>query len=55
MSSSLASRPFATSPSPEVTINGRSDPTTSAPRVSIACLSASQFSLNFEKSWLKAQ
>ena len=41
-------------PVPEVTIKGRSEPASSAPRASIARLSISQFSLNFEKSWMKA-
>jgi hypothetical protein len=37
-------------PIPEVTIKGRSEPTSAAPSASIARLSASQLALNFEKS-----
>ena len=53
-SSSVARRPGATSPVPEVTIKGRSEPVSAEPSASIARRSVSQFTANFEKSWLKA-
>ena len=40
-SSSVATRPGAASAVPEVTINGRSEPASAAPSVSIASLSVS--------------
>ena len=52
---SVASRPGATSSVPEVTMNGLSDPASSSPMASMACLSSWPFSANFEKSWMKAR
>ena len=51
--SSVATFPGVRSPVPEVTINGRGEPASSAPRASIARLSISQLSANLEKSWMK--
>src|SRR5712692_3186735 len=50
-----ASRPgVTTTPVPEVTIKGRSEPASAEPRVSMACLSASQLAAYFEESWINA-
>jgi hypothetical protein len=54
MMSSVASRPEGSNPMPEVMINGRPEPTNTDPKTSTTLRSFSQFSLNFEKSWLKA-
>jgi hypothetical protein len=49
-SSSVATRPGAASAVPEVTMRGRPEPASAAPRVSIARLSMAQFASNLEKS-----
>jgi hypothetical protein len=40
---------------PEVTTNGRFEPTNTSPMASIALRSSSQFFWNCEKSWLNAR
>jgi len=40
---------------PEVTTNGRFEPSTTSAMASIALRSSSQFFWNCEKSWLKAR
>jgi hypothetical protein len=49
----VAVRPGARSATPDVTSSGRSEPSSAEPSASIARLSISQFSANFEKSWMK--
>jgi len=39
---------------PELAIKGRSEPTSTEPSSSTACLSVAQLAAYFEKSWLKA-
>src|SRR5580704_2850663 len=54
-SSSVERRPgVKTAPVAEVRIKGRLEPTSAEPSVSMARLSISQTSLNFEKSWTNA-